>query len=269
MQLSLRTNVLILSHFYKRTISGGGPPQDIRDYLIPKIKNIYYIEHPFPSADDRRSSLSIYKNGILKTKIFSPKIYGPEILFYLIDFLITFYFIFRSKKRFELCIALDNLNTVSVLPFRWLRIIKKLVYYTIDYTPQRFKNATLNSLYHLIDRVACYHADRIWVLSERMITAREKNGVNPQKSAKNILLPMGANLSRIEILPLTKINRHEVAFVGFLMEKQGVQFVLKSLPKIILKIPNFKFIIIGDGDYKQKLVDLTKKLKIGKHVLFS
>lgn len=268
MQLSKKANVLILSHFYKRAISGGGPPQEIRDFLIPKVKSVYYIEHPFPSVNDHRSSMSIYENGILKTQIFTPSIKGPQILYYLLDVLFTFYFLLRAKTKFNLCVALDNLNTISVLPFKKLGLIKKLVFYTIDYTPQRFSNKILNYLYHFTDRTACYGADKIWILSERMIAARKKNNVDIKKSAANVVLPMGANLSRIQILPIEKINRHDIVFVGFLMKKQGVQLVLESLPKIIPKNPNLRFIIIGEGEYKQKLMALTKKMKINKHVRF-
>lgn len=268
MQLSKKANVLILSHFYKRAISGGGPPQEIRDFLIPKVKEVFYIEHPFPSANDHRSSLTIYEDGILKTQIFTPQVSGPEFFFYFIDFFITLYFLIKAWKRFDLCIALDNLNTVSILPFRKFGIVKKLVFYTIDYTPSRFKNKILNYLYHFTDKIACYHADKIWVLSERMIAARRKNNVDVKRSAASVVLPMGANLSRIKILPLAKINRRDIVFVGFLMEKQGIQLVLESLPKIISKNTNLRFIIIGQGEYKQKLKALTRKLKITKYVRF-
>lgn len=268
MKLSKNSNILILSHFYKRALAGGGPPQEIRDFFLPKVKRIYYIEHPFPYAKDHRSSMTIYEKGVLKRQIFTPSLKGPQILFYILDIFLTFYFVIRAKTKFDLCIALDNLNTVSVLPFKKLELVKKLVFYTIDYTPLRFENKTLNNIYHLIDRVACYHSDKIWILSKRMIAARKKNKVDFKRSAPHILLPMGANLSRIKMLPLEKINRYDIVFVGYLLEKQGIQLVLETLPKIIPKIPQLRFTIIGQGEYEQKLRALTKKLKISKYVRF-
>ena len=193
MQLSKTSTILILSHFHKRAISGGGPPQEVRDFLLPKVGKIYYIEHPFPYSKDRRSSLTIYENRVLKKQIFTWPLFGPEALFYIFDTLITFYFILIARVRFDLCVALDNLNTVSVLPFKKVGIIKTLVFYTIDYTPTRFENRVLNSIFHFIDRIACYNADAIWVLSERMIEERRKNKVNLEKSAQSVLLPMGAS----------------------------------------------------------------------------
>lgn len=268
MKLSKNSNVLIISHFYKRAIAGGGPPQEVRDFFLPKVKRVYYIEHPFPYANDHRSSMTVYENGVLKRQIFTPSLKGSQILFYILDIFLTFYFVIRAKTKFDLCVALDNLNTISILPFRKLGLIKKLVFYTIDYSPLRFENKLLNKVYHLIDRIACYNSDKIWILSERMIEARKINKVDSRKSALHILLPMGANLSRVKILPLKKINRYDIVYVGHLLEKQGVQLVLEALPKIISKIPNLRFIVIGQGEYEQKLRSLTKKLKISNHVVF-
>src|SRR5581483_10066435 len=239
--------------FYKRTTTGGGPPQEIRDFFKPKVKRIYYIEHPFPKADDRRSSLAIYEKGVLKKQIFAPPLFGPQALFYIIDIFITWYFVITVGKKFDLCVALDNLNTVSMLPFKNIGVVKKLAFYTIDYTPLRFKNEILNNMYHFFDRLACYHTDVIWNLSGRMKDARKKNGVDMKKSAPSVLLPMGANLARIKILPIEKIHRFDIIFVGYLLEKQGVQLVLKSLKNVITKVPRTRFIIIGQGEYESKL----------------
>lgn len=268
MKLSKNSSILILSHFYKRALAGGGPPQEIRDFFIPKVKRVYYIEHPFPYGNDRRSSMTVYESGLLKRQIFTPSLRGPYILFYILDVFLTFFFVLLSRTKFDLCIALDNLNTVSILPFKKLGLVKKLVFYTIDYTPLRFENRTLNNMYHLIDRIACYNADTMWILSERMIEARKKNKVDLTRSAPNILLPMGANLGRIKILPVRKISRHTIVYVGYLLEKHGIQFVLEALPKIIPKIPQVRFIIIGQGEYEQKLKAIAKKLKITNTVAF-
>lgn len=268
MRIEKDSTVLILSHFYKRTSHGGGPPQDIRDYFLRKVKYIYYIEHPFPSADDKRSSLTIYENGYIIKQIFTPRLFGPQIFYYIAHILITIFFLQISKRTFDLCIALDNLNTLSVLPYKKLGKIKKLIFYTIDYIPERFPNKILNTIYHWIDKIACYQSDAIWILSEVMKEERIKNNINPQKSAPSVLLPMGAHLNRINILPIQKINKFNLVYLGSLIEKQGVQIILEALPTILKKFPKVKLIIIGDGEYKQTLEEKVKLLNLHKHVMF-
>ena len=268
MKIGEISNVLILSHFYKRTQSGGGPPQEIRDFFLPKVKKIFYIEHPFPYSKDHRSSLTIYENGKREKQHFSFAKRGPDLLSYVADFLFTLYFLIISRSRFDICVSLDNLNTSSVIPFHKLKIIKKLVFYTIDYNPKRFKNETLNSIYHFLDRVSCYNSDVIWVLSEIMIKERVKNGVDRKRSAKSIVLPMGANLQRIKTKPITKIKRHQIVYAGHLLEKQGVQIVLEALPLVVKKIPDIKFIIVGEGEYGDRLKAQAKEFGVEKNVVF-
>jgi glycosyltransferase involved in cell wall biosynthesis len=266
MQLSKKSNVLILSHFYTRAIGGGGPPQELRNYLLHKINTLVYIEHPFPRSDDKRSSMSIYKNGLLKEQVFTPPRKGYEGLFYLADFWINIYFIVKSKTTFDVCIALDCLNALNMIPFRFLRIAKKLIFYTIDYIPKRFSNTLLNKLYHASDRFACRYADAIWNLSPKMPELRRANGV--RHMAPSVTLPMGANLERIRPLPISKIHRHQLIFVGVLWEKQGLQLVIQALPEIIKKVKNVRLVVIGKGGYEQTLKKLTHSFHIEKHVKF-
>lgn len=268
MQLPRNSKVLILSHFAKRAEAAGGPPQEIRDFLRLKVKKIFYIEHPFPYANDHRSFLTIYEDGNKIQQIITSQVICPAFIKYIIDIGITWYFLLCIRTKIDICIALDNLNTLSILPFRKLGFINKIIFYTIDYMPKRFDNKMLNNIYHFIDKIACYHSDNIWILSERMIDARKQNNVNIKRSARSILLPMGANLSEIKIRSIRNIHRHTIAFVGYLSEKQGVQLLLQSLPEVISKVPDLKFIIIGQGEYEPELKKLCNNLHIVNHVIF-
>ena len=58
-------------------------------------------------------------------------------------------------------------------------------------------------------------------------------------------------------------------FVGHLLEKQGVQLVLKAIPDIRKTIIDFDFSIIGKGNYEPALRRLVKELGIEDCVLFA
>src|SRR5258708_14039180 len=134
MTLSKDSQVLIISHFYKRIINAGWPPQQVRDFILPKVKRVIYIEHPFPYADDHRSSMTVYEDGKMTKVFFTPALHGAAIFFYFSDIFLTLYFLLRAGGRYDLAVALDNLNTFSIAPLRWVGAMKKLVFYTIDYT---------------------------------------------------------------------------------------------------------------------------------------
>ncbi len=67
-----------------------------------------------------------------------------------------------------------------------------------------------------------------------------------------------------------KKNRLDLLFVGALDKAhyfKGIEILLKSL--VILPSRNWRLQIIGDGNLKEKYIDLTKELKIDKQVEFT
>lgn len=61
-------------------------------------------------------------------------------------------------------------------------------------------------------------------------------------------------------------NRINILYVGRLIEEKGVQNTLELLSQI--KDVEYKFSVIGDGPYKNNLINLSKELKIDKNVDF-
>lgn len=59
-----------------------------------------------------------------------------------------------------------------------------------------------------------------------------------------------------------------LATVATLNENKGIQFLIKALPKVIKEFPGIQLEIIGDGEYKRKLSNLVKKLKLKNYVKF-
>src|SRR5262249_43330397 len=63
--------------------------------------------------------------------------------------------------------------------------------------------------------------------------------------------------------------KHQILFLGHLLEKQGVQIVLDALPSVIKKIPTVHFIIAGGGEYLTTLQDQVSQLSLAKYVSFT
>lgn len=57
-----------------------------------------------------------------------------------------------------------------------------------------------------------------------------------------------------------------VLAVGRLVYKKGMHILINSIPKIISKTKNIKFVIVGDGDQREDLQNLAKKLKVDKYL---
>ena len=61
-----------------------------------------------------------------------------------------------------------------------------------------------------------------------------------------------------------------VLSIGRLIPRKGFQFLIRALPQIIEKVAhNFEIEIVGDGPYRQELVNLAEGLGVASHIHFS
>lgn len=57
--------------------------------------------------------------------------------------------------------------------------------------------------------------------------------------------------------------------VAVLREPKGIQYMLKAVPEILKKEPNFYYLVVGDGNHAGHLKEITRSLKIEEHVIFT
>lgn len=261
------TTALVITHFAIRLDQGPAAPSFLH-YLRKRAKRVVYIEHPFPHAPIQYSFMTIYANGGIIKSIKIPNIKGPSFLQFIYHFLLTHYFYLQSGLFFDICISCENLSLTSVMVYRKLGLIKRIVYNTMDYMEHRFKNPILNYVYHFIDRLACKNSDVIWVVTKKQIIQREKNKIDLKTCAPFIIVPIGYDMQEITTFSSNKINYYRLVFAGGLLEHAGPQLAIQAMPQLIKKFPKIKLTLIGSGNYEHKLKDLIKSLRISKNVEF-
>lgn len=244
----------------------SGLPQILRDWLKEKVKSLVFIDHPLLSSEKTRSIMTLIQPGRREKVFLAPSFVAPSVLVYLKDFLLTIFFVFKSGQKFELAIGVDPLNTFPLLLLQKLGRIKKVIYHTVDYTPQRFANPLLNKIYHLIDRICCYKADLLWNSSGRMNEARFKNGVQGEKIRKTIITPDGSNFDAKKRLPIEKIDRGKIVFLGHLREGLGLPLIIDAMVQVLKRQPLAKLLVIGGGPLLPKLKEQVKKENLEKAV---
>jgi len=126
----------------------------------------------------------------------------------------------------------------------------------------------LNYFYHKLEIYCVVHSDETWNVSPRIAQGREKLFNLSEKKYLQKVVPIGVWNETIKKIQFNRIKRHQIVFLGHLLKKQGVQVVLESIPIIIQQIPDFKFIILGGGEYQADLQELSSKLQIEKYVEF-
>jgi len=275
MNLNKEIKIAIISHFtFKEEEKAEVFPGNIRNFLLRKIEKVIYIDHPFiqsqhVSSDFLGSQLRIYDHGVKTYQLTSPKIELPILILFTYQLFLTIFYMLRKFVKYDVCIACDNLSLISVFILRKVGLIKKLVYYTVDYSSIRYTNSLLNNLYQQMDRLASMISDVNWVTVENMITAKVQNGLDLKRCAPFQVVPIGFNKEEIFIKPTDKVNRFHLVFVGFLFEKQGLQLMIKVLPKLIKKFPNIRLTIIGSGPFEKQIRESVELYNLNSYVRFT
>jgi len=63
-------------------------------------------------------------------------------------------------------------------------------------------------------------------------------------------------------------NDRVILSLARIKEEKGIQITILSLPNILTKFPQTKLLIVGEGEYKNTLKELVKKIGVEKNVIF-
>jgi glycosyltransferase involved in cell wall biosynthesis len=185
------------------------------------------------------------------------------------DFMFSIFSILRTGQRWDVSIGLSGFDALPGIILKKVRRIDKTVFWAGDFVPNlRFSSSWKNMIYFQENRFVLKRCDYAWNISPRIEKLREKMyGIKSKRPQR--IVPIGIWTNRRVKSPLEKIHKHRVLFVGHLLEKQGVQLVLKAIPEIRKTIIDFDFLIIGKGSYEPTLRLLVKELGIDDSVIFA
>ena len=265
----------------KRT-SINGNIEPLLSFFSPRAARIDLIDGPHPGSDQIISRIEIYQKGKLQ-KTFSAqsssllfpllKIQNKndtQVFFKIRDFLAVLEWGLRSREKFDLFIGLESIYALAGLILKKLGVVKTVVYYVSDYSPNRYQQRWLNQLYLWLDRFCCYQADFIWDVSKAMHPARIKAGLDPKKSAPEIHVPNALFPHQIKWLPLKLSNKKMLLYSGTLGLENGPDLAIKSLLIIKKTLPGVELHFTGDNvpANKSRLKKLAKKLKLENSIVF-
>ena len=247
-----------------------GAPQALSDYLS-QIGGIdfLYIAHSLGSDSQKsyvkRNTTQFYLDETLRFK------FGFLIFKYFGEIILNLKWVFKfSKSDLPIIfIGVNPLNAFSGLILRLAGKVDFVIYYTIDFTPIRFRNRVLNILYHSLDRICASRADETWNVSPRIDIGRVKKSPNLTfRPNSHFVVPIGIwkIASKIQLKRKTGL---ELIFLGTILEKQGVQKVLEAFKLINKKYEKLHLTIVGDGEYLETIKEYATKLGIVKSTTFT
>jgi glycosyltransferase involved in cell wall biosynthesis len=82
------------------------------------------------------------------------------------------------------------------------------------------------------------------------------------------VMPMGVDLQGRFAPASRPPQKNQVLFVGRLVEKKGLTYLIKAFPAIRQAIPDASLLIIGDGPHRHQLETLARKLDVADQISF-
>lgn len=263
----------------KRT-SINGMIEPMLSFFLPRKYRIDLIDGYHPGSSNVVSVIERYENGKLDCTLKSltslllyPLLHlqnnnATQILFKVRDFFSVLEWGIRSGNKYDLFIGLESVYTLAGIILKKIGIVKTVVYYVSDYSPNRY-TGWFNRLYLELDRICARNADYIWDVSPAMHPARIKEGLNPKKAAPLILVPNALFPKQINPAPVETILPHSLIFAGTLTKSNGPDVAVMAMPEIIKKYKDATLHIFGSNSTDQKrIMDLIQKFNLQKSVIF-
>lgn len=232
-----------------------GPMQALPEYCRKKFYHLAVISHPFSYCGILSSQCLFFVKGKLTEKYSWPRHKFKTFYFihYFGDLLITFYFFLRLRKRWDIFIGCDCLNTFGGVFLKRLRLVQKVIFYENEYKARRFDNVILNLIFQFFNGFTARRSDVIWDSPPGLESLRESQSVIPKRI---IRVPHGVDLKKIKV-PKEGVNRYELVYVGHVMDSKGLQLVVNALEEVVKTVSQVKMTIIGSGPFEPELKRLA------------
>lgn len=116
-----------------------------------------------------------------------------------------------------------------------------------------------------LKRLVLRHAQRHTVVSQAMKHVEIELGAKPERVD---VIPMGVDLRETFVPAQAARSGTSLLFVGRLVEKKGLAYLLEALPPLLADFPDLTLRIAGDGPDRPALEQLATSLGLAMHVRF-
>jgi len=225
--------------------------QHLLDYLNNKnsVNRIVNVRFPFLISETGEIEVRILKDKNPGTYHSLIKFFKPEILSYIKDFVYALYYGIKHCKGTDIFFGSPNILALAGIILKKLGIVKKVIYYTIDYTPVKYKNPIINSIYFSVDKIVCYLSDEVWSLNDAMIESRIKDKNWDRKRININIVPFGNHSDRFSPRDYLGNDRNMIVYFGGISQDKGAELFVPIAKELIkLGKKDFHFLVMGGGN---------------------
>lgn len=244
----------------------GLPIANTGNALLKYLSSINrdYIQLIHPLQGTAASFLTIAVDGkSTRTQINLLKF--SNLLFKSIVEIVSTIIILSKRNDVNLYIGIDPLNTLPGLVLKLLGKTSKTVFYTADYAKSRFDNRVLNTIYHLLDRLACQYSDEVWNVSSRIVDVRKKMRIPENK----LFFVPNSPFKNWGMRSNTIVkNRFEMLVVTTLLDSIHFENLFKAISLVKVKFLKIHLNVVGVKRTNKKITELLSNLNIQDNITF-
>lgn len=274
--------VLVISHMYPSTKNdsyGIFVHQQVKELSnsgcdIIVVSPVPYVPFPLKLLSKKWNE---YSNIPKKSIIEGIEVYYPRYLEFPKSFFLEYSGIFmylgirKTIKRINKFFKFDLIHSHVVLPDGYAVMILNNTYkvphvttvhgqdlqYTIDKNIRCRRN--LHKVFNKADLIITVSAKLKNLLSNKVLSNKVRVINNGFESEQMVSQNNKISNLKGEIILLT---------VGSLIKTKGIDISIKAVSKLVVKYPEIKYYIIGEGEQKDELLNLVERLNLKKHVYF-
>jgi glycosyltransferase involved in cell wall biosynthesis len=236
------------------------PASGVRDYLLRQsARRVVTVVHPLQREDDPKHRVTVYEGGE-KASERSVTLSARPPFTYPIDTLIP-----PRPIRGDVWIGFNNLMAARGLAQRRLGLVDKVVYWAVDFVPNRFGEGILTRIYDRLDASVTRRADLQVDLSAAALEGRRKRHGLPQGGH---VAPIGAWLDRLPTTPEGGWRARRVIFLGHLVPRQGVARMIDGLALLAKRGVDFEAEVAGHGPEEEALKAQVERADLSDRVRF-
>jgi glycosyltransferase involved in cell wall biosynthesis len=244
--------------------SDAPPAAAVREFLLRhRACRVTAVYHPLGPEDEPGHSITVYepdsepRSRTLRLPSRTPYTYSFDP------------FIPLWPERVDCWVGFNNLAAGRGLLQRSLGRAGKVVYWAIDFVPNRFGRGLLTRSYDALDAFCCRNVDQRFEVSRAALEARSaRHGLSLAEAAPADVAPMGAWLARVPVAPDDAWRKRRVLFLGHLVPRQGVAKLLDAFEVLESRGVEFTAEIAGHGPLLEELKDRVARMGLADRVTF-
>ena len=240
------------------------PASGVWQFLVGHgAKRVTTVYHPLDRNDEPCHRIAVYEpEQDPKTRSVKLPSWPPAT--YAVDPFVPF-----LPAETDCWIGFNNLAAARGLVQRAARRADAVVYWAVDFVPNRFGRGLLTRAYDSLDSLCCRRVDLRVELSSAALEGRnQRHHLTPSEAAPIHVAPVGAWLSRLPVALEDGWKRRRVVFLGHLVPRQGVGRLIDALALLASREVAFEAEIAGRGPSEGELREAVSRAGLEDRVRF-